>query len=115
MTASPEMPTDTPLLRVLRKLEASGYAAQFRAAAGGVVRCLTCDERFPAADVDADDVTRLEGVSDPADMLMVIPVRCPTCGTGGTLVVGYGPESSPEDADVVVALERDHPHDGTDT
>jgi hypothetical protein len=114
MTPSPDMPTDTPLLRVLRSLEASGHTGQFRAVEGGDVECLTCHATTPATDVEADDVTRLEGASDPADMLMVVPLRCPACQTLGTLVVGYGPESSPEDSDVLVALERDDPSEGDD-
>ena len=48
----------------------------------------------------------LEGASDPDDMILVIAASCPVCSTGGTVVLGYGPNASPEDADLIVALER---------
>lgn len=112
MTTSPEMPTDTPLLRILRELEAEGKGGQFQSLPGGMVKCLTCGAQVDAKEIAADDVTRLEGVSDPDDMLMVVPARCPTCATQGALVLHYGPDSSPEDADVLVRLDRDDPQEG---
>lgn len=48
---------------------------------------------------------RAEGVSDPDDMLAVVAVTCPNCGTPGTVVLGYGPESSEDDAEVLLALQ----------
>ena len=35
-------------------------------------------------------------------MLMVMAMRCPTCGAAGTLVLGYGPEASPSDSDAPI-------------
>lgn len=99
-------PTDTSLVKVLGELEAEGYGGQFMTLEGGSVRCLTCRTETPAADLDADRVRRLEGVSDPADMVMIVPVTCPSCGTKGALVAQFGPESSAADADVVAALPR---------
>jgi hypothetical protein len=100
------MPTDTPLLEVLRKLEAEGYHGQLRAVADGALECLTCHQLIDPADVDASRVVRLEGVSDPADMLLVLPVDCPHCLTRGTLVANYGPESTVDEAEVLAALQR---------
>jgi hypothetical protein len=106
------MPTDTPLLQVLANLEAEGYEGQFQAVEGARLRCLTCRRDFPAHDVDADEATRLEGVSDPADMLIVIPTTCPHCDTRGPVVLRYGPDSSIEEAEALLAVER-RPREGT--
>jgi hypothetical protein len=46
----------------------------------------------------------LEGASDPDDMMTVIAARCPHCGVAGTLVLGYGPNASPEHVAVSRAL-----------
>ena len=54
----------------------------------------------------ADHSTRLEGASDPADMMMVVPTTCPECGARGSLILHYGPAASAEEADVMAALSR---------
>ena len=51
-------------------------------------------------------MTRLEGASDPADQLIVVPLACPVCGARGTFVAHYGPEASLEEADVLAVLSR---------
>ena len=106
MTSDPQMPTDETLRSVTAEFEALGFTAQFRSEAGGLIHCFTCGEDFPAAQLDASDVRRLEGVSDPADMLLVAPVICASCATPGTLTLNYGPESTPEDAEALLATER---------
>jgi hypothetical protein len=80
---------------------------QFQAVAGGEIRCLTCRQRFGADTQRADDIDRVEGASDPADMAMVLPVRCPHCDTTGSLVLRYGPEASEDESDLLVALRRE--------
>src|SRR6478609_1079972 len=102
----PTNPTDTALGEVMGNLDADGYGGQFRAADAGQVQCLTCRTVFDASTLGGDDVTRLEGASDPADMVMVVPARCPACHTGGTLVLGYGPDASVDDAEVAQRLTR---------
>jgi hypothetical protein len=110
---SPTNPTDTSLRSVVDDLASQGFDGQFRTHPNGQVECLSCHGRAPASRYRADEVTRLEGVSDPDDMVMVAPVRCHACGTRGTLVLGYGPEASAEDSDVLLALERS-PQESTD-
>jgi hypothetical protein len=104
--ASSANPTDTTLRSVVDALTDQGYTGQFAARPGGRVECLVCRADAPAHRYHADEVTRLEGVSDPDDMVMVAPLRCRSCGALGTLVLGYGPEASEDDSDVLVALER---------
>jgi hypothetical protein len=101
------LPVDTPLREVTDAATDAGHDGQFQALDGAVIRCLTCDHRFPASAESADDMTRLEGASDPADLAIVIPLRCPGCGTHGVLVANYGPEASEAEADVLTAMPRD--------
>jgi hypothetical protein len=98
--------SETTLTDVSRRLDSEGFDGQFRAEEGGQIRCLTCRQMVAANDMHANDMTRLEGESDPADMAMVIRMRCPACGTGGTLILNYGPDASAEEADVLAALDR---------
>jgi hypothetical protein len=105
-------PTDTPLSSVLARLGEQGYTGQFASRDRGEVECLSCRTAAPAAHHHADEVTRLEGVSDPDDMVMVAPLQCPSCGTRGTLVLNYGPEAAAEESDVLLALDRE-PHEAT--
>ncbi len=99
-----------PLSEVTDDLDRRGRDGQFQALDGGDLRCLTCGQQFPAADTPAGTTTRLEGASDPADLAIVIPMRCPHCGIRGALIANYGPEASAAEADVLTALPRDtHP------
>ena len=102
-------PGDTPLSQVVDSIDANsgGADGQFGVIEGARVRCFTCRETFSAVGLSADHVTRLEGASDPSDMAMVVPITCPKCGTSGSLVLNYGPEASPDEADVVHAMDRD--------
>ena len=97
--------SDEPTLRgVLAGLEADGYTGQLGARPGGVIRCFSCRHEFPASTVETPTLRRLEGASDPDDMLAVLAVRCPSCATPGTLVLAYGPEAAIEDSEVLAAL-----------
>ncbi|HKY13786.1 MAG TPA: hypothetical protein VJM33_02595 [Microthrixaceae bacterium] len=109
-------PTDDPMLTELRRLADAGYDAQFKAGDRGQVDCLTCRRSFPASALDADRLIRLEGASDPADMVAIVPAECPHCSARGPLVLSYGPSSEIEDVDVLSGLEREPaprpaPHD----
>ena len=48
---------------------------------------------------------RLEGASDPAEMMAVVAITCPRCEARGVLVLGYGPAAAVEDSDVLRALD----------
>jgi len=100
------VPTDTALIDVTTDLDASRGDAQFGALEGGSVRCFTCHQSFDADTVDASSLTRLEGASDPADMVAVVPVVCPNCSASGSMVLHFGAQASAEEADVLVALDR---------
>lgn len=89
---------------VLTELERQGYTGDLAVAPGASVRCLTCQTVVGAADLPVDARSRIEGASDPAENSVVLAVRCPTCETAGALVVRYGPEASPDEADLLAAI-----------
>ncbi len=97
---------DSSLLGVLRELDQAGWAGQFMAIPDRAIRCLTCRTEFPAEGAPADEMRRLEGASDPADMVIVVLLTCPECATRGSLTAHYGPEASAEESDVVAVLSR---------
>lgn len=99
-------PNDDSLHAVIEQMTGGHEQGQFQTVEGATIVCLTCRNRFGAESQHADDVARLEGASDPADMAMLVPVRCPHCSTAGTLVLRYGPEASAEEAELLLALDR---------
>jgi hypothetical protein len=101
-----EPPAESTLTDLSQQLDAAGYGGQFRAQPDARIECLTCRQVTAADALDANDMTRLEGESDPADMAMVVALTCPVCGTAGTLILNYGPDASAEEADVLAALDR---------
>lgn len=95
----------TTLGEANKKFERDGFGGQFAAVEGAEVICYTCHVRSPAGEVELDDLIRIEGVSDPDDMIAVAAILCPNCHTKGTLVLKYGQDSSLEDADVLRELQ----------
>ena len=111
-------PTDESLTSVIAGRREGGEDCgdgQFQAAPDGEILCLTCRSRFPADSQRADDIDRVEGASDPSDLAMVLPVRCPHCSTSGALVVRYGPEASADESDLLLGLRRDPADHGRPT
>jgi hypothetical protein len=99
----------TTLLEVLEGFASVGYEEGFRSEGGARVRCLRCHVDVAASGLDVDGMHRLEGASDPADMLVAVAATCPTCGAHGVLVANYGPEAMIEDAEVLRELESPPP------
>jgi len=92
------------LSELLANFESEGYRTQMAVRPGGYVLCMGCQMESEAADMQVDALERMEGASDPDDMLAVFALVCPLCRSHGTLVVGYGPDASLDDADVLAAL-----------
>ena len=99
---------DTDLADVLAGLEAQGYTAQMAARPDGQLVCFTCHQQSHVSMVGVESLGRTEGASDPDDMLAVIALTCPQCGAKATMVLGYGPEASEDDAEVLLHLARPH-------
>jgi len=99
-------PSDhTTMIEVLDGYHQSGYTADFSPEDGAQVRCGHCQTASAASTYPIRSLRRLEGASDPDDMIAVIASACPVCGADGTLVLGFGPTASGTDADVMQALD----------
>jgi hypothetical protein len=120
-SASPADPADSDLVGVARdaetildilgEFEALGYTAQFlpaesegRSEPSDELECATCRNRAPAASLASLPLRRLEGASDPDDMLAVVALECPRCGARGTVVLHYGPLATNEEDAILQAL-----------
>ena len=98
-------PSDnTTLLSVLTSLEEQGFTGQLIPAENASIQCGACNETSPASDFEVSVTRRLEGASDPDDMMTVVGARCPRCAGPGALVLGYGPNASQDDAAISVVL-----------
>ncbi len=105
----------TTLLEVLGEAADAGYREQFVVNDDGDLRCTQCDTTVAVADFDVEGYHRLEGASDPADMLIVVWGTCTGCGRGGVATIGYGPNAGPADDAALEALDLDDVHDGAGT
>jgi hypothetical protein len=86
------------------ELEIAGFEGQVGPRPGGRLLCFTCRTESAAAAFEVTAMRRTEGVSDPDDMLAVVALTCPRCGTRATAVLGYGPEAAEDDSDVLRML-----------
>jgi hypothetical protein len=94
----------------LNAAAADGFDQQFMPDQTGDIRCVSGDHSINPESVTPVRSWRLEGQSDPDDMLMVTSFGCPRCGVRGTITLGYGPQASAIDAAVAT-----HLHAGTAT
>jgi hypothetical protein len=94
-------PSDgTTLTAVLADYESAGYLGQLLLAEESV-SCTRCGASSRLDEVELHSLRRLEGASDPADMVAVLAVACPACRECATLVVRYGPEASRAEAELL--------------
>ena len=107
MTVEPGVPGDRTLSEVLADLVAEGFSEDVLVREDGQLCCRGCGHCVAAEDMQLRALRRIEGASDPADMAAVLGLECPACGTRGTAVVRFGPETGPGDEIVLQHLE-DH-------
>jgi len=101
----PGAPSDNATLtEMINSLAEQGFVHQFTPVEGGAVECSQCSATVGAATLDLTSIRRLEGASDPDDMMSLVAARCPNCDALGTLVLGYGVNASVDDADISRAL-----------
>lgn len=104
---STDRPDDDTTTGVLAALRDEGVTAQLTPGEEpATIRCTVCDSTSPAPAFEVVSERRLEGASDPDDMVLIVAARCPVCHVSGAIVLGYGPEASGTDADLVIALAR---------
>ena len=105
----PEEPDDSTLLAVLHSFADDGWTENLSVTDDGDIRCPSCDTVTPPADAGLDRLRRLEGVSDPDDMMAVLAITCPSCGARGVVVANYGPNASEGDSLLLQALGDQRP------
>jgi len=110
----PSVPEDegSTLMEVLAAYGDAGFTGSFSVTDDAQLQCDSCQAVSAPADVRMDSMRRLEGASDPADMLAVVALTCPSCGAQGTTSLGFGPAASAEDSDVFGALRDRRADDG---
>ncbi|MET0825243.1 MAG: hypothetical protein ABWZ89_01880 [Acidimicrobiales bacterium] len=91
---------------VVRRLEAAGYVHHFVPDAEGL-RCPECETVADPRMVTVDETVRFEGSSSPGDESVVFAITNGPCGHRGTLVAAYGPNASPDEAEVVRTLGQE--------
>lgn len=106
---TPGAPSDnTDLSQVLDEFADTGFGGQLIGLEGGRIECVTCGGVSRAARFDVVEWRRLEGASDPDDMTNTVAAKCPACGAGGTLILGYGVNASDIDVDLSNELDLRH-------
>ena len=100
------------LTAIVSQFEHEGFTGQLAVREQAVLLCLSCHQEHPAAEFEMAALRRTEGASDPADMAAVVALTCPHCSSRGTVVLKYGPEASPDESDVLLALEDQRQGDG---
>jgi hypothetical protein len=105
----------TTITEISAAFEGEGFRGQFGSGDGGEVECFTCKRRSPAETIMVERLRRLEGASDPSDMLAIVALTCPHCETPGTLILNYGPVATVEDDTILRRLEQSPPPDPAST
>ena len=101
------VPSDnTTLLEILDELAAKGYGGSIWVTENGKLRCEGCRAEFEPGEVYVRELRRLEGASDPDDMLAVVAVECPVCAMKGTVVLHFGPEATAEEMEALTHFQR---------
>ena len=102
----PGLPRDegTTLTEVLDAYSDAGFAGSFTVTDDAELACNACQHVSAPGDVLMTSMRRLEGASDPDDMLAIVALTCPNCGARGTTTLGFGPAATGEDGDVLRGL-----------
>lgn len=106
---TPDPSDDTTLIEVLAALGSEGWTENMSVNDDGEVRCPQCSTVSRPEDVGVDRLRRLEGASDPADMMAVVALTCPICESRGVVVASYGPDATEGDVFLLRALEDIRP------
>jgi len=98
---------ETTMTDVLEGYAQGGFDSSFVVTDESELECVECGTVSSPADVSMSSLRRLEGASDPDDMVAVVAITCPACGARGTAVLGYGPMATVQDSEVVKGLKDD--------
>jgi hypothetical protein len=98
---------ETTLTDVLEAYAQGGFTSSFVVTDESQLECIECGTVSSPNAVSMSSLRRLEGASDPDDMVAIVALTCPSCGSKGTLVLGFGPMATVQDSDVLKALRDD--------
>ena len=101
---TPPMGADT-VLEATDRAARLGYVGTMSTTDDGDLRCGSCDTHIEAATYRVDYEHRLEGTSDVADSMLLVAGTCPSCTDRSTVLLGYGPNATAQDADALTALD----------
>lgn len=102
MSVVPGAPSDnTDVQTVLEAFAGDGFADSYEVSEEGAVTHSPSGTQLRPEDLEVVRFRRLEGASDPSDMVLVAGVRSPA--GDGVIVVKYGPEATPGEADLLTA------------
>jgi len=107
MTNEPPPSDETTLTDVLEAYAQGGFTSSFVVTDDSQLECIECGRVSSPAAVSMSSLRRLEGASDPDDMVAIVALTCPSCGSKGTLVLGFGPMATVQDSDVLKTLRDD--------
>ncbi|HVE93431.1 MAG TPA: hypothetical protein VNB24_00820 [Acidimicrobiales bacterium] len=97
-----DAPSDlTTLTDVLESYAEEGYAATLWVTDDGALRCSECQQDSSPETAKLLSLRRLEGASDPDDMVAVLALQCPNCEARATSVVHFGPSATPAESEVL--------------
>lgn len=92
--------SEPSLLEILAYYAEGGFNADAHAMDGGQILCGSCQSLITPEHLDVHSMRRLEGASDPSDMVGVIAIICPVCNAHATAVLKFGPEASPDEIEI---------------
>lgn len=99
-------PSDnTTLVDVLKSFTEEGWSENLSVTEDGEMRCPRCRALTPPDRLVMSHLRRLEGASDPDDMVAVLAITCPNCQAKGALVAKYGPTAPEGDVLLMRAIE----------
>ena len=104
----PNEPGDeTTMTDVLEGYAHGGFDSSFVVTEDSELECVECGTVSSPVAVSMSSLRRLEGASDPDDMIAVVAITCPSCGARGTAVLGFGPMATMQDSEVLKGLKDD--------
>lgn len=96
--------SEATITEVLEGYAQGGFDSSFVVTDDARLECVECATVSAGASVAMSSLRRLEGASDPADMVAIVAVTCPACAAKGTVILGFGPTATVQDADVLKEL-----------
>lgn len=98
-------PSPASLIDVIEAAKQNGFVADFTPTSDGRLTCGACEATSEPDRVPREWMHRLEGTSDPDELLTISALECPVCASKGLLVLPYGPAADAEEADISRRLQ----------